>query len=377
LRFRWQVTLLSDDLVADSFQGLVLRLRGRTRLTQGQLASRIGVNMRSIQAWESGISYPRAGSLQLLIAAFVDAHAFVPGQEAAEAEALWDAARRESRRAVPPFERAWFDSPLGHGAAPAAAASTSELRLAGTSSATRWHDWGDAPDVAGFVGRREELATLQRWVHHDRCRLVAVLGSGGVGKTRLAAQLTHDAEAAFERSFWRSVRNAPSATEWSGEAISALSGHGRIPPEGEAAARVSVLLELLRAHRCLIVLDNLESLLEPGRPDAQYRSDVGGYGDILRVIGQANHQSCVIVTSRESPAELAELKGNLGVRALELRGVGPAETQSLLQDQQLYGDAAGWDGLTSLYGGNCLALRVVGQRTECAVAFEQRRNRIV
>jgi hypothetical protein len=56
-----------------------------------------------------------------------------------------------------------------------------------------------------------------------------VLGSGGVGKTRLAAQLTHDAEAGFERGFWRSVRNAPSATEWSGEAIGVLSGHGHEP----------------------------------------------------------------------------------------------------------------------------------------------------
>ena len=44
-------------------------------------------------------------------------------------------------------------------------------------------DWGEAPDVEIFYGRQTELTQLQQWLMADRCRLVAVLGMGGIGKT--------------------------------------------------------------------------------------------------------------------------------------------------------------------------------------------------
>jgi WD40 repeat protein/transcriptional regulator with XRE-family HTH domain len=353
---------LLDHPTPESFRSLMLALRGQTVLTQLQLASRIGVNVRSIQAWEAGTSYPNAGSLQLLTAAFVDAHAFVAGQETAQAEALWNAALSEAPRLRVSFEREWFDTLLSHHAASSTATTPLvEQQRPSASSASRWQDWGDAPDVEGFVGRPHELDVLSHWVLDDKCRLVAVVGAGGVGKTRLTARLAHDVEPAFERDFWRSVRNAPTATEWLGDAIRVLSGQELIPPDGEPA-RMSVLLELLRAHRCLVVVDNLESLLEPGRRDGQYRPDVGGYREIFRTVGRTEHRSCVVLTSRESPAELDELHDDPGpVRELELGGFRTPETRALLGDQQLRGDAGAWDRLTSLYSGNGLALRVVGQ----------------
>src|SRR5687767_3598874 len=74
--------------VEETFQGLVLRYRGRTGLTQRQLAEQLGVHTRSIQAWESGLSFPSAESLQALIAAYVATGAFGGGRELAEAEEL-------------------------------------------------------------------------------------------------------------------------------------------------------------------------------------------------------------------------------------------------------------------------------------------------
>lgn len=44
-------------------------------------------------------------------------------------------------------------------------------------------DWGDAIDVAIFYNRTQELATLQTWITQDGCRLVTLLGMGGMGKT--------------------------------------------------------------------------------------------------------------------------------------------------------------------------------------------------
>src|SRR5262249_29801248 len=87
----WGGVPMFTDPWGERFGGLMLLFRGRTALTQRQLATRIGVSPRSIQTWETGVSYPAAASLQLLIAAFVDAHGFLPGHEATEAELLWEA----------------------------------------------------------------------------------------------------------------------------------------------------------------------------------------------------------------------------------------------------------------------------------------------
>ena len=48
-------------------------------------------------------------------------------------------------------------------------------------------------------------------------------------------------------------------------------------------------------------------------------------------------------------------------RALELRGLGVAEAQALLADKQLNGDTQAWVSLVDRYGGNGLALKIVGE----------------
>jgi len=47
----------------ESFAGLLLRHRGRTGLTQRDLAERLGTNRRSVQDWESVAYHPNAERL--------------------------------------------------------------------------------------------------------------------------------------------------------------------------------------------------------------------------------------------------------------------------------------------------------------------------
>jgi hypothetical protein len=55
-------------------------------------------------------------------------------------------------------------------------------------------------------------------------------------------------------------------------------------------------MELLRAQRGLLVLDNVETVLEPGTASVRYRP---GYGEALQRLGGSAHQGCLLLTSRE------------------------------------------------------------------------------
>src|SRR5262245_23436372 len=179
----------SDPPMAD-FRGLILTLRGRASLSQRELAALLGVSERAIQAWEAGLSYPTAARLQHLIALYVRRGAFTAGREAEEAAGLWATALQEAPRLKTPFDAAWFAALPGSRPTPPAAAGGGAQRRPGSppavpARAPRGQDWGEAPDIGTFHGRALELATLRRWVLDDGCRLVALLGMGGIGKTAL------------------------------------------------------------------------------------------------------------------------------------------------------------------------------------------------
>src|SRR5262249_54538757 len=61
----------------------------------------------------------------------------------------------------------------------------------------------------------------------------------------------------------------------------------------------------------------------------------------------------------EAPPELALLGS--GARALELRGLGLVDAQAVLADKQLRGEDQVWLSLVDRYGGNGLALKIVGE----------------
>jgi transcriptional regulator with XRE-family HTH domain len=265
---------------AESFRGLLLRHRGRTGLIQRDLAARAGVSLRSVQEWEAGDKFPTAERLQALIRVLFDAGGLTQGCEKDEARQLWSAAERDSPRMHTPFDDGWFIRLVAARAPPpldpvGAAPKSSQVTGLGTGGDERSEDWGDAPDSMRFVGRPGELALLQRWVVEERCRVVAVPGIGGIGKTSLAAKLAHTVALSFERVHWRSLRNAPPLGEWLAGALGFLSDQQVVSPTSESEC-INTLLNLLRPRRCLLVLDNAETLFEPGAGAADWRADRAG-----------------------------------------------------------------------------------------------------
>lgn len=236
---------------------------------------------------------------------------------------------------------------------------------ANAESLSSAHYWGEAPDTSVFYGREAELSQLDRWVLQSQCRLVTILGMAGIGKTALTVQLARNIHDDFEFFVWLSLRQAPPLHELLHQVTHLLNPtttpSNDFQPSSEIIkSQMSNLIHYCRNHRCLLVLDGAESVLQSSCLSGIYRDGYADYGDLFRRLGQASHQSCVLVTSREKPSEISLLEGETApVRSLMLGGLTDADAQHLLTEKGVTGDKQKWTDLIHGYRGNPLMLKMV------------------
>jgi transcriptional regulator with XRE-family HTH domain len=338
--------------MAPTFGHLLRQHRKAAGLTQEELAEHACVSVRSIQAFEAGARQtPRSDTIDLLATALV-----LPPPER---DAFTAAARR---RPLLVSEASVDGSTFASGRAGVPLPSQARERGAQERGPDRSLDWSEAPDPGSFYGREAELATLERWLVADRCRLVAMVGMGGVGKTALTARLTEQLGAHFNTLIWRSLLDAPPLAD-------VMRGWLQILSAGQDAALAlppdldepfALLLDHLRRQRCLLVLDTFESILRGNDRAGSYRSGYEDYGRLLQVLGQSRHQSCLLLTGRERPLELERLEGQAAlVRSFCLTGLQPEAAQAILEERTLVGSVDDRTALVDRYSGNPLALRPV------------------
>jgi WD40 repeat protein len=206
------------------------------------------------------------------------------------------------------------------------------------------------------------VAELLEWILEERCRVIALLGIGGIGKSMVASLLGSRLAPQFDAVLWRSLRDAPPCEELVADCLTFFS---ETPPATFPASleqRINQLVARLQARRCLLVLDNLETLLVSRDPEGNYLPGYQGYRRLIGRLAESAHQSCVLLTSREKPREIEALEGACSpVRSLRLVGLDEQTTRLLLADKGLGGTPAAWQRLVAGYAGNPLALRIVAQ----------------
>ena len=132
-----------------------------------------------------------------------------------------------------------------------------------------------------FVGRDQELAETSALLEDPTCRLLTLVGPGGVGKTRLALEIASRMRERFEDGVCVVPLQAVQQAEHMAMAIvGTLPLHlsNRDDPRQH-------LLDYLRQRRLLLVLDNFEHLLD----------GVALLTDLLAIARQVK----LVVTSRE------------------------------------------------------------------------------
>ena len=209
----------------------MMMLRTAIGLTQARLAQILGVSRGAVLGWEAGSSYPKTERLKRFIELGVKLRAFPAKREEEEIRALWHAANEKVLLNEP-----WLSSLLSQrpppltSVPPEPAEGTSASALPGARPAPgRRVDWDDAFAVPSFYGRETELALLSQWVVQERCRMLSVLGMGGIGKSALVVTLMQRVAEHFEVVLFRSLRDAPSCEAWLSDCLRVLSPPRTMP----------------------------------------------------------------------------------------------------------------------------------------------------
>ncbi|WP_076998045.1 hypothetical protein, partial [Variovorax sp. KK3] len=118
-------------------------------------------------------------------------------------------------------------------------------------------DQGNLPaEVTSFVGRKAELAEARALL--PTTRLLTMIGSGGVGKTRLAKQIAAEQRHAFRDGVW--FVDLTDVTD--GDVLPSVIG-SRLGLFHVPTATAGALAAQLRGQHLMLVVDNCEHLVEP------------------------------------------------------------------------------------------------------------------
>ena len=229
-------------------------------------------------------------------------------------------------------------------------------------------DGGKVLETNALYGRDRELNNLKQSILKDQFRLVGIFGMGGIGKTSLVTRLVKVVQTEFDFVIWLSLSNAPAIKPTVITIIKFISKQQATEltlPE-DLNEIIRLLLSYLRQFRCLLVLDNLETILpiETVNYDewkSNSRKEYQGYGQLLETIANSHHQSCILLTGREIPSNLVSLSRNSPmVYSLQLSGLNTSECKQIIQLSGIIKSIDhSTEKLINYYGGNPLVLKIV------------------
>ena len=218
-------------------------------------------------------------------------------------------------------------------------------------------DVGDnIPDLFPFYGRDLELDKLKQWIIEDKCRLIDIFGMSGIGKTALISQLATQIRDEFECGIWQNLRSKRSLVDLiDRDLLPFLPIEIVVGSQSYPAAQISLLIEQLSKHRCLIILDDIHHIFSNCSLAGTYEDHYQNYQDLFRRISESNHQSCLVLIGWEQPREFALSRS---IHTLTLNRLDPVCQQQILKDRGVINGNACQKEI-DYYNGNPLWLNII------------------
>lgn len=213
-----------------------------------------------------------------------------------------------------------------------------------------------------FFNRDRELCISKNWLVKENCRLLLIRGASGIGKTVLAKKIAEEIQDRFELAIWKSLDRAPNLKEFLDGLLKFIARPANdYLSTTKNSDRISQLLGIFRDKPCLLILDGLEGILQPGALAGNYRNGYQDYADFFQRFAQESHQSCLIITTLENPKEITFLEGeNSRVRSLLLNGLEVESAYSFFRDENLSQEDE-WEKIIEKYQANPSFLKIVAK----------------
>lgn len=216
------------------------------------------------------------------------------------------------------------------------------------------------PNLDYWQGRKAEIQQIQTWLADTKVTTIGIYGLSGVGKSWLAAYLYNSSD--FEAKFWADVRQGTDFTIFAQNALMKLSGISseKLVQFSETEELIFALLDALKQRQCLLVIDNLETLLNKDR------HFLGAYKDFFIRWIEHGSGSKLMITTQTQPEVM---EGN--PYWLSLQGLEATDGELLLKELGIFGSSQELQDFSNYINGHPKMLRLVASKLKSGTHIQE------